>query len=238
MAKRNTVFLTVYTVSSSEYYNDTLIHNVSGSYLYRGDAIRECVNDVLMHLETSQIHIGWFIEGEFGDVLRKASIDPCDAWKVLENRSSAKECDKVSCRILDMAREYISDLIGSDGCFILDNVRFDVDENDVECKDGLQLWACLTSGRDNERHDPEFEQAFPEVFLSEDEAVDCAINDLKSYLEGYSREEIRTIVKEAKDRINDNGHFEFDINDSKTRIWDIWYAPMNIGQGQKKTRRR
>ena len=233
-------FLTVYTVSLSDYNNDSLAHNVSGSYLHRGDAIRECVNDVLTHIDCSLNLLSWFIDGEFGNVLRKESIDPDDAYKMLRDISAIRSDDKASSRVLDMAREYISDVIGSDGCFYLDNVRFDVDENDVECRDGLQLWTCITSGRDDECHDQEFEQAFPDVFLSEGDAVDCAINNLKSYLEGYSKEEIQTIVNEATDSINEHGHFEFDLNDSKTRIWDIWSTPMDIGQGchVKRTTRR
>lgn len=231
-------FLTVYTVSSVDEYHNSLCHNIAGSYLYRGDAIRECIDLVFSHLENSQEQREWFTDGEFGGMLEDASIDLCDAWNAFEKRCSVDKDDKVSWKVLDMAREYISDLIGSDGCFFLDNVRFDVDENDVECKDGLQLWTCITSGRDDEDHDAEFEQAFPEVFLSEDAAVECAIDDLKSCLEGYSRKEIRTIVEEAKDKINENGHFEFDLNDSKTRIWDIWSTPIDIGQGREKTRRR
>lgn len=232
-------FLTVYTVSSVDEYNNSLCHNVVGSYLYRGDAIRECVDLVLNHLENSQEQREWFTDGDFGGMLEDASIYLGDAWSAFEKRRSVDKDDKVSWNVLDMAREYISDLIGSDGCFYLGNVRFDVDENDVECKDGLQLWTCITSGRDDENHDPEFEQAFPEVFLSEGDAVDCAINNLKSYLEGYSKEEIQTIVNEATDRINEHGHFEFDLNDSKTRIWDVWSTPMDMGQGcPVKTMRR
>ena len=233
-------FLTVYTVSSYDEYNGSLFQSVAGSYLYRGDAIRECVDLVLDQLENSQEQRELFTDGEFGGMLEDASIDLCDAWNALEKRCSVDKDDKVSWKVLDMAREYISDLIGSDGCFFLGNARFDVDENDVECKDGLQMWTCITSGRDDENHDPEFEQAFPEVFLSEDGAVDCAIKDLKSYLEGYSKKATQNIVSSAKERIKKDGHFEFCLNDSKTRIWDVWSTPIDIGQGcpvKRNTRR-
>ena len=237
MDKKRKKFLTVYTVSSCEYYNDSMFHDVSGSYLHRGDAIRECADRVLVALENSQRYRELFTCGEFGEMLKKASIDVCDACRALENRNSLKKDDKVLQKALRMATDYISDLIGSDGCIFLDYLRFDVDENDVECGDGLQMWTCITSGRDDEDHDTEFEQAFPEVFLSEDAAVECAIDDLKSCLEGYSKEEVRAIVNEARERIAENGHFEFDLNDSKQRIWDIWSTPIDIGQGSGKIQR-
>lgn len=231
MAKKSKVFLTVYTVSSCECYNDSMFHDVSGSYLHRGDAIRECTERVLVALENSRKYREWFTYGEFGGILKKESIDIDVAWKALENRRSLKKDDKVSQKALRMATEYISDLIGSDGCIFLDYLRFDVDENDVECSDGLKMWTCITSGRDEENHDREFEDPFPEVFLSEKDAVDCAIRDLKSYLGGYSKKAIQNIVNSAKERIKNDGHFEIDLNDSKTRIWDIWSTPIYIGQG-------
>lgn len=234
-------FLTVYTVSSNEMHNGSLLHGVAGSYLYRGDAIRECTDMVIDTIKRSRGKCMSLIEDvDLGEKLRDAGIDPLDACDVLEGNSVPKRGDNASRKVFEMAREYISDLLGSDGCVSIGDERFDVDENDVECSDGLQTWTCITSGRDDENHDPEFEQAFPEVFLSEDAAVECAIDDLKSCLEGYSRKEIRTIVDEAKDRINKDGHFEFDLNDSKTRIWDVWSTPIDIGQGRpvkRKTRR-
>lgn len=35
-----------------------------------------------------------------------------------------------------------------------------------------------------------------------------------------------------------DGHFEFYLNDSKIRIWDIWSTPIDIGQGCGKIQRR
>ncbi len=110
--------------------------------------------------------------------------------------------------------------------------RFDVDENDVECDDGLHLWTCITSGRDYEDGDPEWEQAFPEVFLNEEDAVNCALNDLLSCMDGYEDEEKDKELQDARDSIEKRGYYEFKLNDMKSRRWDVWSTPLDIGGGR------
>lgn len=220
-------FLTVYTVTMTDMLpRFGLGHFVAGSYLSRGDAVRACADYILDQLELLPEFRGLFLEGEkHGKDLRRMAI---------KAGLTEKECDGLFCdnkvcgmeipdKVKKALRPYLVDCIGGDGCYIVDSgysigpsFRFDVDENDIECRDGLQLWTCIRSGRDDEDHDPEFENAFPEVFLSEAGAVKCAIDDLKGFLDGYSSEEARIIVSEAKERLSEYGHFEFDLNDARS----------------------
>ena len=234
-------FLTVYTVSEHVWVkNGTIAHDCLGSFIYRGDAIKELASHIVEQIESSlslrQKAIG-DTNHKIRDKLVGAGVSDESIDRFFGNPFFA---DNFEDKIREALVEYVSDVLGSESCYVIGGIRYDIDENDVECEDGLQLWTCITSGVDYKCHDPEFEQAFPEVFMSEGDAVDCAINDLKSHLKDYNMEGIRRIVGEAKDRINEHGHFEFDIGDSKTRIWDVWSTPMNIGQGGpvKKTKRR
>lgn len=244
-------FLTVYTVTMTDVLPRSGLRHIAtpfviGSYISRGDAIRECADYILGKLERDPELRGMFLEGEHGKDIRNV---------VIESGLTDEDCDGLFCdnkvcgmeipdKVKKALRPYLVDCIGGDGCYVVGSgcssgpyFRFDVDENDVECRDGLQLWTCIRSGRDDEAHDPEFENAFPEVFLSEAGAVKCAIDDLKGFLDGYSSEEARIIVSEAKERLSEYGHFEFDSNNTHTVYWDIWSTPLDIGQGSGKTSR-
>ncbi len=239
MAKRNKVFLTVYTISEHVLVNNgTIAHDCLGSFIYRGDAIKELTDYSIDQLEDSLKLRRIAIEDtnhEIKDKLVDAGVSDELIDRFFDNPFVS---DSFEDRIRKVLAEYISDVLGSESCYVIGDSRYDIDENDVECRDGLKLWTCITSGRDEEDHDKEFEDPFPEVFFFEKDAVDCAIGNLKSYLEGYSKKEIQNIVKSAKERINKDGHFEFDLNDSKTRIWDIWSTPIDIGHGCGKIQRK
>lgn len=247
MRKKIKRFLTIYTVTMTEFSPDSgLGHITLGSYLLRGDAIRECANYIMERLELVPELRGIFLDWRSRDDIQNLAINS----GMTKDECNALFCDNKICgmpipdKFRDKLRTYLIDMIGQDGCYYIGDAnkeqpfyRLDVDENDIECCEGLQLWTCIRSGRDDEDHDPEFENAFPEVFLSEDGAVKCAIDDLKGFLDGYSSEEARIIVSEAKERLSENGHFEFDPNDTHTVYWDIWSTPLDIGQGSGKTSR-
>lgn len=247
MRKKTKKFLTVYTVAMTESSpKRCLCHNTIGSYLSRDDAIRELADYILERLELIPALRGAFFDGHHGDELRRLAI---------KGGLTSEECDGLFCdnKVCGLAipdgvkkaiRPYLIDCIGGDGCYIIGGVyvnspefRFDIDENDIECRDGLQLWTCIRYGRDDENHDPEFENAFPEVFLSEDNAIRRVIGDLREFLKGSTVEEIKSILSDAKESIIDRGHFEFALNDTHTVYWDVWSTPLDIGQGSGKIRR-
>lgn len=246
--KKKKKFLTVYTVSYTENSIDFgMEHNVIGSYLSRGDAIRECAGLILEKLESLPLMRNSFLLGkgdktkEVVELLKKSGVPRDDIASffgdgIIKGRPMPES-------ISGALRPYLKDVLGGESFYGvkrlgLYEIRFDIDENDVECADGLQLWTCITSGADSDRHDQEFEQPFPEVFLSEEEAIECALEDLRQCLDGYGREQKTEILCEARDKLENDGYYEFDLNDSTSRRWDIWNTPIDIGQGSGKIQRK
>ena len=225
-------FLTVYTASAT--VNELgwpLSHLVLGSYLSRGNAIRACADYVIQQMEwRGQLRKMASRDDRIVKALKEIGMSEDDIESVLiDNKVCGWDIPLGPRRAM---RSVVIDVIGGDSCIIFRSAcgeyefRFDVDENDVVGRGGLGLWTCVTSGIDDEDHDPEWEQAFPELFLSEKDAVRCALDDLSGCLEGYNPEDRKYILSEAEDRISEWGHFEFDLNDHKQRRWDIWNTPI------------
>lgn len=234
-------FLTVYTTSCTERGPKGIdCHTVSGSFLTRGDAIRECARDVMFTVGSRPDMRILFVRDER---VRKALRDGGMTDEMIENLKddSMKDEDAIMDKAAAILKELIVDIIGGQSCMTfgsdLVEFRFDVDENDVECADGLQLWTCITSGTDSDGHDPEWEQPFPEIFFAEDDAFKCAIDDLRQCLDGYGRYEKKEILDEAREDLEEKGYYEFELNDTTSRRWDIWSTPIDIGQGARKIQR-
>lgn len=235
-------FLTVYTASSTERGPNGIDHHVvSGSFLCRGDAIRECARYIMFKVGARPSMRSLFVQDAR---VRKALKDGGMTDGMIDNLAddATKDEDAIMDKAAANLKDLLVDVIGSESCMTfgsdIEEFRFDVDESDVVCDDGLQLWTCITTGRDDDAHDPEFEQAYPEIFLDEEDAVKCALDDLVQCLDGYEDDEKRTILAEARERLAEDGHFEFDLNDTRQRRWDVWYTPLDLGQGASKIQRR
>ena len=234
--KKKKSSMTVYTVLEIEYWDGHgTAYTVDGSFINRGDAISECAEIVMSRLSTNPGLRAALYEDETHDEKIRKLIDGSEDW---EKDSSAER---------GIIKSYVMDLLGGAGCFAVKSSSFGnvssvefvfgVDENDVECKQGIQLWTCVTSGEDSDNHNPEWEQAFPEVFFSEEEAMECALEDLRQCLDGYERAQKTEILCEARDQLEKDGYYEFELNDSTSRRWDIWSTPIDIGQGSGKIQR-
>ena len=237
MGKKIKRFLTVYTVSMDySLPNLGIEHLVIGSYLSRGDAIRACADYILEQLERrGNMRCVASYDERIVDALGKIGMSNDDIERLLIDNVNGLEIPE---KPKEAIRSFLVDIIGADGCFILkDDVgeyRFDVDENDVEGKGGLQLWTCITTGRDADGDDPDWCEPSPEVFLSKDEAVRCAIDDIRSVLEGRDRESVRSEIERAMGELSGetgDGFYEVEVDDSLTRRWDIWSTPLDIGDG-------
>lgn len=231
-------FATVYTVSSlDDKFEEPIDTNTIGSFVRRGDAIRECANYILERMELRRdIRAAVYLD-ENHDI-RKLDTGFKSAWvkKVLTDSGNDFDWDRdVNYRDLRKALfDYFVDELGGQSCYYVDATLpdegtckfcFDVTENDVEGT--MDAWTCVTSGRtDNE--DEQFEQAFPEVFLSKKEAFNCAIEDLKQYLEDADEKYVKDILKDAKDNLRKFGKFCYELNDCAMRRWDIWYTPITL----------
>lgn len=250
--KRIKRFLTVYTVSyGTSYLSSGTTHVVTGSYFRRGDAIRECAALLLEKLGVYPEIRTSFLDDknhEAEKALKEAGVKEDDVESFFGKGHSNVVGLEMPESVEKALMPYVKDVIGSDSCYRvkrfsfgqkddLVEMTFDVDESDVESVDVLQAWTCITTGIDDEDHDPEFEGAYPQVFLCKDDAVNCAIDDLVQCLDGYEPHEKRTILAEAREMIAEHGHFEFDLNDSHQLRWYIWSTPVGIGQGSGKSRR-
>ena len=250
MHKKKKKFLTVYTVSYGKYCLRTgMTHTVVGSFLSRGDAIRECSKLLLDKLSVyPEARVSFLRNKDADSALKKANVD-ADLIESFFGMAHSNVVGLEMPRAIEEAlMPYVSDVIGSDSCYMVKcfsfsqrddmvALSFDVDESDMESRDGIQLWTCITSGEDSDGHDPEFEQPFPEVFFSEEEAMECALEDLRQCLDGYERAQKTEILCEARDQLEKDGYYEFELNDSTSRRWDIWSTPIDIGQGSGKIQR-
>lgn len=236
-------FITVYTVSVNDSVPGWPVgHFVAGSFLSRGEAVRYCADYVLQRIETiPEARCIAEKDAVLSSALLGAGMSDEDIANEFNHGDEA--LFTLSRRARNILRPAIIDKIGGDGFFSLRSkcgryeYRFDVDENDLVGKGGLQLWACVTTGCDSCGHDPEWGQEFPEVFISSKDAVDCAIDDLMACLEGYDEQTKCDILQEAGEELKENGYYEFELNDSTFRRWDIWSVPLDIGQGAGKIQR-
>lgn len=253
MKKAKPRFLTVYTVSATVNEPDRpLGHLILGSYLSRGEAIRACADHVIRQMEVMAKMRALAQEDEVVvEALKKAGFSEDDIEGLFGPQVSGWS---IPDRVHNILLAAIVGWIGGESCYILQSgddryeYRFDVDENDVEGKGGLQLWICITTGKDYGDHDPEFEDPYPEVFLSEGAAMKCALDDLRVFLEGRSKEDVAAIMKDAEESLSNNGYFEFILDEHsfmevpegsapRCRRWDIWSTPLDIGDGAPKVQR-
>lgn len=239
-------FATVYTVSSiDDKRDDPMAFNVIGSYVSRGDAIRECANYILERMELRQdIRAAVYLDENHKDLKKKLSENFELEWveRVLTYDDNEFSWDEDVGRkdLRKFLFDYMVDELGGQSCYYIYSelgdegpckFNFDVTENDVEGRQ--DAWSCITSG-DSDDHDEEFEQPFPEVFLSEKEAVKCAIDYIKNYLNGADPKYIKDILKDARNSFRRYGKYSYALNDSKVRRWDIWFTPIRLsGEIQK-----
>lgn len=231
--KKTKKFLTVYTASYTWIHKRYgACHNMIGSYARRGDAIRELVDSMMDRLNSDpEMRAALLNDRNHGSGISKI-VQLDDATE-----------DRISDKCEAALREYFQDELGGQGCYIIEaegsnqDYRFDIDENDVEAKGGLQLWTCITSGYDDVNHDPEWEQPFPEVFLEEEDALECAMQDLRDMMEDHQCPVAGAILAEARESLENDGCYEYRFSDLMSRRWDIWSTPLDIGQGANHTQR-
>lgn len=227
--------LTIYTVSHSEYVHGIGIeHNVIGSYLVRGDAIRECADLIIEKLQNLG-EIRWAATfcsgGDFWRAMEKAGFKKSKVEKIFDGQGRIEFQPKFR----NALKAYLVDALGDESCYILKpsgadlEFRFDIDENDVQTDGGLRVWTCVTTGRKVGCEDPEFEDAFPETFLTSEDAINCALDDLEQWLDGYSDERKKSILDEAMKDLRRHSQFTFWANDTTARSWNIWTSFVGLG---------
>lgn len=217
MGTKKKEFLTVYTVSLTEARGGRVTnHLVLGSWLQRGNALDEASQEMMdMIMNDPQVFSVLLADKEHGHIA--------------DNVTDYNEL---------MAG--IRDELGGSSCFCISDgnmsFRMDMDENDIESLSGLETWVCVTSGVDLGEHDPEFEDPYPEVFLSLEAAIDCALRDIR--LNTERRKGVKNVLAEAKATLEREGKYVMMTGMLRARRYDIWRAPINLGQGTGKTSRK
>lgn len=228
--KKKPPFATIYTVSSVDHTTDDPVSfDVIGSCVSRGAAIRRCANYILERMEqrpdiryavrTDQNHQG--LRDALNVMFTKEWVERI---LVYGHNEFSWEKDALHEDLRQFLFDYFVDEIGGESCYIMycplyGTFRFDVTENDVE---GVQdAWSCITTGD---------MQPYSEVFLSEKEAVKCAIGALKVHLEWDAVEPRfkREILKEARARFRRYGKYCYTPSDGPARRWSIWYTPIAL----------
>lgn len=213
---KNDKYLTVYTVSLTEARDGRITqHLVLGSWTQRGNALDTASQEMLAMIRNDS--------------------------KVFNTLLGDKEHSHIANDVTyDKLKAAIRDELGENSCLCISDgsvsFRIDVDENDVESLTGLETWVCITSGIDLEDHDPEFEDPYPETFLSSEAAIDCALRGIKLDME--RRKGVKNVLAEAKAKLESDGKYAMMVGMLKARRYDIWRAPISLGQGAGRTRRK
>jgi hypothetical protein len=246
MAKKGRPFLTIYTVTKNiDVINAPLQNETLGSWICRGDAIRECADKIMHDIALdANIREAVYSDENHQDLrvrLEKVSTKesvrrffedndpeiwaaPCGPW----------EASFIAKNIARELLAYIEDELGGQCCYHIYSSQYDgatynydIDENDVEGT--MEAWTCVTSGETDEP-DEDFEAAFPEVFLSEREAIKCALDDLRKYLEdkGAKSKSIEKTLKRAEKSLDKRGMFQYEVLSGAVRRWDIWHTPITL----------
>ena len=248
MAKKGRPFLTVYTVvrtfdtvnQCGSSNSDTI-----GSWIRRGNAIRECSTEIMKCIVLDCYVREAVYNDENHPELRGMldSVAPADVVKsffedndpaIWQAKTSPWEANDHARAIAKALVEYIEDELGGQGFYYVyyeaygpANYKFDILENDVEGT--MDAWTCVTSGETDEP-DEDFEIAFPEVFLSEKEAVKCAIDDLARYLKdkGAKPSSVKKTLEKAEKSLGRCGVFQYEVLSGAVRRWDIWHTPITL----------
>lgn len=238
-------FLTVYTViQTDDSLEKPTTTETIGSWVRRGDAIKACADHIMERMRlNSNFRSAVYNDDENPDLRTELErVAPADFVKsffedynekIWRSKVSPWETSKHAKAIAKVLVKYIEDELGGTGGYHIyrgdgydETYNFDIMENDVEGV--LETFACVTSGKtDNE--DTEFEDPFPEVFLSEKEAVDSALKDLKYYLNYPDKGDpkyVNEVMAEARANIRKYGKFCYQIHDGAMRQWDIYRTPI------------
>ena len=182
----------IYTVTSRDELDmEPSEQCVAGSWLSRGDALRECAEYVM---ERARIR-----PGDIGHMLRHDELHP-DFPKRGRGRQMA----------------YILDELGQQGCYHVycegyGSVRFDVDENGVSG----DLWTLVTWGGGG------FKDPFPETFTSVDSALEAAKGRLAELMGGSSPGKVANAKKRIVKGLVESGRAGFWLDDGDTVHWSL-----------------
>lgn len=205
--------MTIWTVSAidnEERYG--IVQNICGSYATRGLALDECVKWMLDRFDripslayamaNDEEHHGFRLDGLFSE------------------RKDGKTVIARGCR--HKLEEFLRDELGRQGGYRIydgkNEYMFNVDENDVEGT----IWQTVTWG-DSDCEDPDFTTPWPEMFTSEETAVQTFIDYVKDLYKAHCMKWSDAFIRETKKALREEGKVQVDLNDG-TSVSCVMYS--------------
>ena len=201
---------TVSAIDNEEKYG--IVRQVCGSYTTRGLALDECVKWMLDRFNSvpslayamanDEGHHGSRLDGLFSERKDGKTVIARGCRHKLEEFLRDELGEQGWCRIYDGKNEYI----------------FQVDENDVEGT----IWQTVTWG-DSDTEDPEFTTPWPEIFASEDTAVQTFIDYVKDLYKAHCMKWSDALIRETEKALREEGNVQVDLNDG-TSVSCVLYS--------------
>lgn len=205
--------MTIWTVSAidnEERYG--IVQHICGSYATRGLALDECVKWMLDRFDNlpclayamanDEEHHGFRLDGLFSE------------------RKDGKTVIARGCR--HKLEEFLRDELGGQECYRIydgkNEYMFQVDENDVEGT----IWQTVTWG-DSDTEDPEFTTPWPEMFTSEETAVQTFIDYVKDLYKSHCMKWSDAFIRETKKALKEEGKVQVNLNDG-TSVSCVMYS--------------
>ena len=192
--------MTIWTVSAIDNEADFRpVQQICGSYTTRGMAIDKCVE--------------WILE-RFGNLPGLAHAMANDKARGISGYMFGERKGKVV--IAKGCRHKIEELLRGELCrqglYVASDgeneYMFSVDENDV---DGT-IWQTVTWG-DSDVEDPEFTTPWPEIFTSEETAVETFIDYVKDLYRSHHMVWSDAFIRETEKSLKEDGKVQVNLND-------------------------
>lgn len=203
--------MTIWTVSAidnEERYG--IVQHICGSYATRGLALDECVKWIMGRFD-SVPSLAYAMANDENHKFAEQFFREDNDGRTLIRRGM---CVKFV--------EWLRDELGGQGCYCVydgkNEYRFNVDENDVEGT----VWQTVTWG-DSDCEDPDFTTPWPEMFTSEETAIETFIDYVKDLYRSHHMKWSDKFLRETRKSLKEDGKVQVDLNDG-TSVSCVLYS--------------
>lgn len=203
--------MNIWTVSATDNEaNCRPIQHICGSYTTRGMALDECVKWIMGRFDS----MPFLAHAMANDKNHKIAVQFFQEDKDGRTLIRRGMCVKFV--------EWLRDELGRQGFYCASDgeneYMFSVDENDVEGT----IWQTVTWG-DSDTEDPEFTTPYPEMFTSEETAVETFIGYVKDLYKAHCMKWSDKFLRETRKSLKENGKVQVNLNDG-TSVSCVMYS--------------
>jgi len=199
---------TVSAIDNEERFG--IVQHICGSYATRGLALDECVKWIMDRFD-SVPSLAYAMANDENHKFAEQFFREDKDGRTLIRRGM---CVKFI--------EWLRDELGGQGCYFVydgqNEYRFNVDENDVEGT----IWQTVTWG-DSDTEDPEFTTPWPEMFTSEERAIETFIGYVKDLYRSHHMKWSDKFLRETRKSLKEDGKVQVDLNDG-TSVSCVLYS--------------